>query len=110
MSTGTNAPQAPEVKPPGPRVADAIYQNNQLAARVVGPEIDLEAREIRFQELYNSDDLVLPEECEFDKYTIVVERIGFATLVERGSEHRGRVLKNVVAEILRCQETVKAGV
>ena len=104
MSEGANASQRPVVKPPGPRVADAIYQNNDLVARVVGAEVDHEAKEIRFQEIYNSDYLVLPDECEFDKYTITVRRIGFATKIERGSEHKGRVLKDVVAEILRCRE------
>jgi hypothetical protein len=83
------------------RQADAIYQNDQVVARVIGAEVDLAAKEIRFQEVYNSDYLLLPHECEFDQFTIMVQRIGLASKIERGSEHKGRVLKGVVAEILR---------
>ena len=86
------------------RQADAIYQNGELVARVTGSQVDLEAKEIRFAELYQSDHLLLPDECEFQKYIIMVQRIGFATKVEKTALHKGRVLQNVVAEILRYRE------
>ncbi|MGO9270641.1 MAG: hypothetical protein ACLQOO_10390 [Terriglobia bacterium] len=101
MSTQANASPASHVDPQAPRIADAIYQNNQLVARAIGAEVDLAAREIRFREIYNSDYLLLPHECEFGQFTIMVQRIGLASKIERGSEHKGRVLKDVVAEILR---------
>ncbi len=86
------------------READAIYQNGELVARVSGPQVDLEAKEIRFAEVYNSDDLVLPDECEFQRHVIMVQRIGFASRVEKAALHKGRVLRDVVAEILGYRE------
>jgi hypothetical protein len=96
LTVGAAAPTSAAARP-----ADAIYQNDQLVARVVGAEVDLATKEIRFQEIYNSDYLLLPHECEFGQFTIMVQRIGLASKIERGSEHKGRVLKEVVAEILR---------
>jgi len=96
LTVGAQAPSSAEA-----RLADAIYQNNQLVGKAIGAHVDLTAKEIRFQEIYNSDYLMLPHECDFGQFTIMVQRIGLASKVERGSEHKGRVLKDVVAEILR---------
>ena len=52
------------------READAIYQDNRLVARVVDPQIDIEAKNVQFGELFQSDTLMLPDECEFQKYKI----------------------------------------
>ncbi len=101
MSTQANVSPGSHADPQAPRLADAIYQNDHLVAQVVGAEVDLAAKEIRFQEVYNSDYLLLPHECEFGQFAIMVQRIGLASKIERGSEHKGRVLKDVVAEILR---------
>jgi len=83
------------------RLADAIYQNDRLVGKVIGAKVDLAAKEIRFQEICNSDHLMLPNECDFGPFTIMVQCIGLASKIERGAEHKGRVLKEVVAEILR---------
>ena len=87
-----------------PRDDGAIYQNGRIVARVTEPEVDTEAKEIRFAELSNSDDLILPDECEFQKYTIMVQRIGYAAKEDKGALHKGRVLRGVVAEILGYRE------
>jgi hypothetical protein len=86
------------------RETDAIYQNGELVARVLDPQVDLQAKEIRFTELYNSDNLLLPDECEFQKYILIVQKIGFATKAEKSALHKGRVLRDVVAEILGYRE------
>jgi hypothetical protein len=86
------------------REEDAIYQNGQVVAHVLHTEIDTQAKQIRFQELYNSDDLLLPDECEFRKYVIMVQRIGYASKVEKTALHKGRVMRQVVAEILGYRE------
>ncbi len=39
----------------GTREQNAIYQMGKLVARVVHPELDLEAKEIRFDEIVDSD-------------------------------------------------------
>jgi len=108
---GGPQPKAVEATPkpssssgPQPCEGDVIYQNGRVVARVAGPQVDREAREIRFAELYNSDELLLPDECEFQKYTIMVQRIAHATKVDKGAPHKGRVLRNVVAEILGYRE------
>src|SRR5215472_7665624 len=97
-SPRTQEPTSLSVESSQDRQADAIYQNGELVARVTGPKADLEAKEIHFAELFNSDWLLLPDECEFQKYIILVQRIGFATKVEKTAVHKGRVLQNVVAE------------
>ncbi len=94
----------PSSSGPQPREDDAIYQNRRVVARVADPQVDSEAKEIRFAELYNSDELLLPDECEFQKYTIMVQRIAHATKVDKAAPHKGRVLRDVVAEILGYRE------
>ena len=90
--------------PPGPRDDDAIYQDGRVVARVTGAVVDWDSKEIRFAEIANSDELVLPEECEFQKYKIMVQRIGYASKVDKAALHKGRVLREVVAEILGYRE------
>ncbi|MGH9449224.1 MAG: hypothetical protein ACRD11_01665 [Terriglobia bacterium] len=82
------------------RQEDAIYQKNRVVASVLDPQIDLEAGVIQFGEIHNSDDLLLPDECEFRQHRIMVRKIGYATKVERHSLEKGRILQNVKAEIL----------
>ena len=86
------------------REPDAIYQNNRLVARVADAQVDLETKEIRFAEVYNSDDLLLPEECEFQKYRILIQRIADATKVGKKEPHKGRILRGVTADLLGHRE------
>ena len=86
------------------REQDAIYQHNRIVARVGDVQIGGETREIRFGEVFNSDELLLPEDCEFQDYRILVQHIDFASKEERGATHKGRVLRGVVAEILGRRE------
>lgn len=95
-NTQAEAKTPPIVK----RDANAIYQDGQVVARVLDPEIDLEAKEIRFGEIYASDRLLLPEECEFQEYRILIQRIAFAAKVDRAAPEKGRVLRGVVADFL----------
>jgi hypothetical protein len=85
---------------PGNRDPDAIYQQGKLVARVVEPDVDLEAKEIRFDEILDSDHLVLAEECEFQKYRIMVQKVAFATKVDHRPGRKGRTLAGCTAEIL----------
>lgn len=84
----------------GNREQDAIYQRGKLVARVVDPYVDSEAREIRFDELFDSDHLVLADECEFQKYRIMVQKVAFATKVDHRPGRTGRTLAGCTAEIL----------
>ncbi len=90
--------------PPIKREDDAIYQDGRLAGRVLGPEIDANAKEIRFGEIYNSDYLLLPEDCEYQRYRLLVRKIGYASKLEKDTAHKGRILRDVVAEILGYRE------
>lgn len=87
-----------------PREADALYQNGRIVARVADAEIDLDAKEIRFGEIYNSDLLVIPEESEFQDYRILIQRITYASKIQRGEEHKGRVLRGVICDLLGYRE------
>lgn len=79
---------------------DAIYQKGRLVARAAGAEIDAGAGVIRFAELFNSDELLLPDECEFREHRIVVKKIEYSTKVERTAAHKGRILQGVTAQIV----------
>ena len=83
---------------------DAIYQEGKVVARVVGPDVRRDAREILFAEINNSDDLILPEECEFQKYRLMIQRIEYASRIDKNAPEKGRVLRGVVAEILGYRE------
>lgn len=84
----------------GNREPDAIYQNGKLVARVVSPEVDPEAKEIRFDEVIDSDHLVMADECEFQKYRIMIQKVAFATKVDHRPGRQGRTLAGCTAEIL----------
>jgi len=79
---------------------DAIYQDGKIVARVVEPEVRLNDREIHFTEINGSDLLMLPEECEFQKFRLIVKRIEYASRIDKKAPEKGRVLRGVVAEIL----------
>ena len=100
-------PTAGEASSLGPafeRPDDAIYQGNKLVACAVDAEVNPEAREITFRELRNSDDLLLPDECAFRKYRIIIQRVEYASRIDKEKPEDGRVLKGVVAEILGYRE------
>ncbi len=94
----------PQVSQAVARQDDAIYQNDQLVAKTLEAEVDPGAKDIRFGELYESDRLLLPDECEYQKYRILVQKISFASRLDRNAPHKGRVLRGVVAEILGYRE------
>ena len=83
---------------------DAIYQEGKVVARVVSAEVRANEREIHFSEVTESDLLLLPEECEFQKYRLMVQRIEYASRVDKSAPKKGRVLRGVVAEILGYRE------
>ena len=83
---------------------DAIYQDGKIVGRVLDPEIPGDAREIHFGEIHHSDSLLLPEECEFQKYRVIIQHIEFASRVDKAAPEKGRVLRGVVAEILGYRE------
>ncbi len=90
--------------PPAAREPNAIYQKDRLVSRVAEPQIDQDAKEIHFLELYNSDYLVLADECEFQKYKIIVKKVEYASKVTKEEPHKGRILRGVVAQILGYRE------
>lgn len=100
----TEAPTGAQSMVAGNREEDAIYQRGQQVGRAVDPEIDDSARQVRFSEIHNSDNLLLPDECEFRSYRIVIRKIAYATKVEKENLHKGRILQGVTAEILGRRE------
>lgn len=83
---------------------DAIYQEGRIVARVLDPEVRQNSHEIHFGEINGSDNLVLPEECEFQKYRLMIQRIEYASRIDKNAPEKGRVLRGVVAEILGYRE------
>jgi len=105
-SNGVAEPNAASANtgPGDARQVDAIYQNDQPAAKALEVEVDLKAKEIRFGELYESDRLLLPDECEYQNYRVLIRKVAFATRLDKNAPHKRRVLRGVVAEILGHRE------
>ena len=103
MSEETKAP-ATSTSPAGKYEEDAIYQNGKIVARTVGVEIRSSSSEIHFDEINDSELLMLPEECEFQKYRLIVKKIEYASRIDKSSPQKGRVLRGVIAEILGYRE------
>lgn len=87
------------------RDEDAIYQwsnfhGERLVARVVGPEVNEEAKEVTFVEIINSDYLLLPDECHFRKYRIEIDTVRDAIKKDRTDPEKGRILREVHAKII----------
>lgn len=100
-----NKAGAPAAAPTaGAREQDAIYQGDRIVARVLELVIDLDAKELRIGEIYNSDQLMIPEECELQRYRIMLQRIAYATRVDKAEVHKGRILRGVTADILGYRE------
>ncbi|MGH9356473.1 MAG: hypothetical protein ACRD10_10115 [Terriglobia bacterium] len=102
-----NAPSSPsgaEGQIAAKREENAIYQDDRLVARVLEPQVDADAKEIRFAEIYKSDNLMLPDDCEYQGYRIVVRKVGYASKVEKESPEKGRILREVTAAILGYRE------
>src|SRR5579859_1919296 len=102
--TDKQAQASPTQQSAGSMEQDAIYQGNRLVARVLDAEVDLDAKEIRIGEVYNSDELMIPDECEFQRYRILIQRIAYATKVDKAERNKGRILRGVTADILGYRE------
>jgi hypothetical protein len=99
-----NTNQTATAGSPEGRAENSIYQKGRRVAEVLDTRIDLRAREIQFGEIYHSDELLIPDDCEFREYRILIQTIKFASRQEAGAPHKGRVLKGVIAEILGSRQ------
>jgi len=102
VSDETKAPAA--AAQAGKYEEDAIYQLGKIVARAVGVEVRSASSEIHFDEINDSELLMLPEECEFQKYRLIVKKIEYASRIDKSAPQKGRVLRGVVAEILGYRE------
>ena len=96
--------EGPQASPTAVRQDDTVYQKDQPVAKALEAEVDLEDKEVHFGELYESNPLLLPDECEYQEYRILIRRVAFAASLDKNAPHKGRVLKGVVAEILGHRE------
>ena len=83
----------------------AIYQwsfhhGDQQVARAVKPEIDEAAKRVKFMEITHSDLLLLPDECHFQKYKLEIDTVGDATKIDKTEPEKGRILRQVTAQII----------
>lgn len=106
---GRQEPQ-PQGVPVAEREPDALYQFDRfgrmqrVGARVLEPAVDEAAQEVRFGEIYKTDDPVLADECGFRNYKIRIKRIAYAAKVDKEAPHKGRVLRDVTAKLLGYRE------
>ncbi len=102
---GTSAEEQPQRIPLAQREPNALYQENRygqerVVGRVTDVEVDEKGKEILFGQISESDDLLLPDECEYQKWVILVHKIASAVSIDKANPQRGRVLKGVTAEIV----------
>lgn len=103
MSEETKAPPAAAGQA-GKYEEDAVYQNGKIVAHTLGVEVRSASSEIHFDEINDSELLMLPEECEFQKYRLIVKKIEYASRIDKSAPQKGRVLRGVIAEILGYRE------
>lgn len=82
----------------------AIYQwsfhhGERLVARVVKPQVDESAKQVRFLEITHSDLLLLPNECHYQKYKLDIDTVGDAVKLDSAEPEKGRILRDVTAHI-----------
>ncbi len=104
MSEATKSPAPAAAGGAAKYEHDAIYQGGKIVARVTAAEVRSNCSEIYFEEINSSDPLLLPEECEYQKYRILIQRIEYASRVDKNSPEKGRVLRGATAEILGYRE------
>lgn len=102
MNENSGASAGPSA--PGQKEQNAIYQNGKAVGHVENPEVDPDGKQILFEEIWDSDHLVLAEECEFQKYRIMIQKVAFATKVDRRPGREGRTLAGCTADILGYRE------
>jgi hypothetical protein len=86
------------------REPDSLYQKGKFAGRAIGVEVDEVGKEVRFDRIENTDDLLLPDDFEFQKFNLIVRKVAYATKVAAESPQKGRILRGVVAEIVSYRE------
>ena len=104
QSSEKPASVAQSTQPSTPREQDALYQGDRIVERVLEVEVDMEAKEVRIGKIYESDGLMIPEECEYQQYRLMIQRIAFASKDEKVGPHRGRVLRGVITDIMGYRE------
>ena len=86
------------------REDDAIYQwsfhhGDRLVARTVKAEVDESGKTVSFMEITHSDLLLLPDECQFRKYTLQIDTVADAMKTDKMEPEKGRILREVTAQI-----------
>lgn len=86
------------------REEDCIYQwssfhGERLVGRAVEPSVDEASKEVHFLEITHSDYLLLPDECQFGKYTIEIHTVEDAVKEDKSEPEKGRILRDVTASI-----------
>jgi hypothetical protein len=101
-NSAPDTPPSEKEAPAADRDPNGVYQKGKLVAYVKEPDIDEAGKEVRFAEIYKSDDLILSDECEFRKFILIVRRIAYAS--KENDASRSRTLRGVVAEIVGYRE------
>jgi len=47
---------------------------------------------------------MIPEECEYQQYRLLIQRIAYATKDDKQGPHKGRILRGVIADIMGYRE------
>ena len=81
------------------RETDALYQGYKVVARVSGAAVDEAKSEVRFDEIYQSNQLDLGAEFEFQKWRLNFDSAESMTMLTASAPQKGRIIEKAICKI-----------
>lgn len=88
------------------REDNAIYQNGELVARIEQPVIDEAKRSIQFAEIFQSHNLNLEAEFEFQKWRLKFKSAQMLVGLNASVPHKGNMILKAVCEIVGIRNPI----
>ena len=82
------------------REKDSIYQDGKIVAKIIEGKINQQNNAYFFKEIYNSNNLNLEKEFEFQKFKLKHKRHESGTYLDVTQPHKGKIIENVICEII----------
>ena len=88
------------------RERDGLYQGGRLVSKVTGPTVDEARSEIRFNEIYQSNELNLGAEFEFQKWRLKFRAAESIVMISASAPQKGRIIEKVVCQITGVRSAI----
>lgn len=82
------------------RESSALYQDLKLAARVSGARVDEATNLVEFEEIYQSSDLDLNREFEFQKWRLRFKGADMIVGLDSSAPQKGQIVSKAVCTII----------